>query len=77
MSPSCPTMQTRHALLLLAALAVTPATATVVTTAIDEDDGELGGGSGVSLREAVAYSPPGLDDHLCPRALGSDDPIFR
>lgn len=30
---------------------------TVVTTTTDEDDGILGGGTGISLREAVAYSP--------------------
>lgn len=30
---------------------------TVVTTLNDEDDGSLGGGAGVSLREAVKYSP--------------------
>lgn len=35
------------------------ACATVVTTSIDEDDGLLGGGYGVSLREAVKYSAPG------------------
>jgi predicted outer membrane repeat protein len=35
------------------------ANATIVTTAIDEDDGSLGGGSGISLREAVKYSPVG------------------
>ena len=32
---------------------------TVVTTRADEDDGSLGGGAGVSLREAVKYSPSG------------------
>lgn len=32
---------------------------TVVTTADDEDDGILGGGSGVSLREAINHSPAG------------------
>ena len=30
---------------------------TVVTTTADEDDGSLGGGTGISLREAVKYSP--------------------
>ncbi|MEO0797286.1 MAG: right-handed parallel beta-helix repeat-containing protein [Verrucomicrobiota bacterium] len=32
---------------------------TVVTTPADEDDGSLGDGEGVSLREAVLYSPSG------------------
>ncbi len=32
---------------------------TIVTTVADEDNGLLGGGSGVSLREAVKYSPVG------------------
>lgn len=31
----------------------------IVTTAMDEDNGTIGGGTGVSLREAVKYSPPG------------------
>ncbi len=31
--------------------------ATLVTTAVDEDNGTLGGGTGISLREAVKYSP--------------------
>ena len=31
----------------------------VVTTLTDEDNGSLGGGTGVSLREAVKYSPSG------------------
>lgn len=32
---------------------------TVVTTTTDEDDGSLGGGTGISLREAVNHSPSG------------------
>ncbi|MES2923803.1 MAG: hypothetical protein V4819_19775 [Verrucomicrobiota bacterium] len=32
---------------------------TIVTTAIDEDDGSLGGGTGISLREAVNYAAAG------------------
>jgi predicted outer membrane repeat protein len=32
---------------------------TIVTTVTDEDDGALGGGTGVSLREAVKYSAAG------------------
>ena len=32
---------------------------TIVTTATDEDNGFLGGGAGISLREAVRYSPTG------------------
>jgi len=32
---------------------------TIVTTPLDEDDGSLGGGTGVSLREAVKYSANG------------------
>lgn len=35
--------------------------AIVVTTLTDEDDGLLGGSSGVSLREAVKYASPGAD----------------
>lgn len=35
------------------------ASATLVTTVADEDDGSLGGGTGISLREAVKYSPSG------------------
>ncbi|MGL4399680.1 MAG: choice-of-anchor Q domain-containing protein [Luteolibacter sp.] len=44
---------------LLAALLFLPlaAQATIVTTVTDEDDGTLGGGTGISLREAVKYSP--------------------
>ena len=38
------------------ALATEPVT---VTTAVDEDDGSLGGGSGISLREAVRYAASG------------------
>ncbi len=43
---------------LLPALLLIPFSAqgTVVTTATDEDDGSLGGGTGISLREAVKYS---------------------
>ena len=70
MSSPCATLPIRYSLLLLAALAVTPAIATVVTTAIDEDDGELGGGSGVSLREAVAYSQPGSTITFAPALSG-------
>ncbi|MEO5715708.1 MAG: choice-of-anchor Q domain-containing protein [Luteolibacter sp.] len=46
---------------LVAALALFPliSTATIVTTAADEDNGSLGGGSGISLREAVKYSGSG------------------
>lgn len=46
----------RHLLptLLLAPIV---ASATVVTTVTDEDNGSLGGGTGISLREAVKYSP--------------------
>ncbi|MGL4398391.1 MAG: choice-of-anchor Q domain-containing protein [Luteolibacter sp.] len=44
---------------LLAALFLLPLAAqgTIVTIATDEDDGSLVGGSGISLREAVKYSP--------------------
>ena len=31
--------------------------ATLVTTVTDKDNGSLGGGTGISLREAVKYSP--------------------
>jgi hypothetical protein len=45
--------------LLLLALLIFPLAArgTVVTTVIDEDNGSLGGGHGVSLREAVNLFP--------------------
>ncbi len=46
------------AIIALALLTLT-AQATVVTTAADEDNGFLGGGTGISLREAVKYSPAG------------------
>ncbi len=47
--------------LLLLALALIPTAtfATIVTTFADEDDGTLGGGTGISLREAVNYSSTG------------------
>jgi len=46
---------------LLPALLFLPLAAhgTIVTTATDEDNGSLGGGTGISLREAVKYSPAG------------------
>ncbi|MGL4398392.1 MAG: choice-of-anchor Q domain-containing protein [Luteolibacter sp.] len=46
---------------LLAALLLLPLAAhgTIVTTATDEDNGSLNGGAGISLREAVKYSPVG------------------
>lgn len=46
---------------LIPALLLFPLAAkgTIVTTMTDEDNGSLGGGSGVSLREAVKYSPAG------------------
>ncbi|MGL5018261.1 MAG: choice-of-anchor Q domain-containing protein, partial [Luteolibacter sp.] len=51
---------------------------TVVTTTTDEDNGFLGGGAGVSLREAVKYSPTGslitfrdtLSGQTCTLSLG-------
>ncbi len=52
-----------HAILrrLLPVLLIFPLAAhgTVVTTKTDEDNGSLGGGTGISLREAVKYSPAG------------------
>ena len=75
MSSPCATLPTRYSLLLLAALTVTPAAATVITTAIDEDDGELGGGSGVSLREAVAYSQPDSTITFAPTLSGQTIPL--
>ncbi|MES2439477.1 MAG: choice-of-anchor Q domain-containing protein [Verrucomicrobiota bacterium] len=49
----------RPLLRLLSLLAFIPLAArgTIVTTVEDEDDGLLGGGTGISLREAVKYSP--------------------
>jgi predicted outer membrane repeat protein len=57
---------------LLPALFVFPlvANGTTVTTATDEDDGYLGGGSGVSLREAVSYSPAGDTITFAPTLSG-------
>ena len=72
---SCAARLSRHSLLLLVALTVSPAAATVVTTAIDEDDGELGGGSGISLREAVAYSAPGSTITFAPALSGQTIPL--
>lgn len=43
---------------------------TIVTTTTDEDDGSLGGGTGVSLREAVNYSPPGDTITFAPALSG-------
>ncbi len=53
---------------LLPALLIFPLAAhgTVVTTTTDEDDGSLGGGTGISLREAVKYSPPGATVTFAP-----------
>jgi predicted outer membrane repeat protein len=58
---------------LLLALLVVPvaARATVVTTATDEDDGLLGGGTGVSLREAVKYSAAGDTVSFAPALSGA------
>ena len=67
---SCAPRLSRRLLLLLAAITVSPVAATVVTTAIDEDDGALGGGSGISLREAVAYSPPNATITFAPALSG-------
>ena len=44
-------------LVLALVLVSLAARATIVTTNLDEDNGSLGGGSGISLREAVRYSP--------------------
>lgn len=54
------------ALLILWPLAVS---ATVVSTVSDEDNGSLGGGNGVSLREAVKYSPAGEIITFSPKQL--------
>jgi CSLREA domain-containing protein len=43
---------------------------TVVTTAADEDDGSLGGGTGISLREAVKYAPSGALVTFAPALSG-------
>ncbi len=43
---------------------------TLVTTASDEDNGSLGGGTGVSLREAVKYSPAGTTITFAPALSG-------
>ena len=44
--------------------------ATVVTTTADEDDRSLGGGNGISLREAVKYSPTGTPITFHPSLSG-------
>ncbi|MES2659952.1 MAG: right-handed parallel beta-helix repeat-containing protein [Verrucomicrobiota bacterium] len=49
------------------ALATEPIT---VTTAADEDDGSLGGGSGISLREAVRYAGSGATVYFDPALDG-------
>lgn len=46
------------------------ANGTTVTTTTDEDDSYLGGGSGVSLREAVSYSPAGDTITFAPALSG-------
>ena len=46
---------------------------TVVTTPADDDDGNLGGSSGVSLREAVKYAPAGSLVEFGPNFI---DPII-
>ena len=43
---------------------------TIVTTTSDEDDGSLGGGSGISLREAVRYSSAGSTIAFTPALSG-------
>ncbi len=45
-------------------------TTIIVTTTADEDDGSLGGGTGVSLREAVKYSAPGDAINFAPVLSG-------
>ncbi|MES2923805.1 MAG: right-handed parallel beta-helix repeat-containing protein [Verrucomicrobiota bacterium] len=49
----------RPAIVLALALFPLVAPATIVTTAADEDNGFLGGGTGISLREAVKFSGAG------------------
>jgi hypothetical protein len=44
---------------------------TDVTTLADEDDGSLGGGNGISLREAVKYSAPGTLVTFAPDLSGN------
>ena len=57
---------------LILAFAFVPLTAhgTTVTTTSDEDDGSLGGGSGISLREAVKYSTAGDTITFAPALSG-------
>ena len=43
---------------------------TIVTTAVDEDNGSLGGATGVSLREAVKYSAAGATVTFAPALSG-------
>lgn len=45
-------------------------TTIIVTTTADEDDGSLGSGTGVSLREAVKYSAPGDAINFAPVLSG-------
>ncbi|MGL4398394.1 MAG: choice-of-anchor Q domain-containing protein [Luteolibacter sp.] len=46
------------------------ASATIVTTATDEDDSGLGKGTGISLREAVKYSPASTTITFAPALSG-------
>lgn len=46
-------------LVLVLSFIVPAAHCTIVNTLLDEDDGSLGGGSGISLREATRYSADG------------------
>ena len=57
---------------LLTALILLPLVArgTLVTTPADEDDGSLGSGAGISLREAVKYSPAGDTITFAPALTG-------
>ena len=64
---------------LLPTLLFLPLTAhsTTVTTTTDEDNGTLGGGTGVSLREAVKYSPAGDIITFAPPLSGQIISEFR
>lgn len=57
---------------LLPALLILPLAAhgAIVTTTADEDDGSLGGGNGISLREAVKYSTAGDTITFAPALSG-------
>src|SRR5688572_22864827 len=56
-SPARSIRSSLRTMIFPALIAALPAAEVTVTTALDEDDGVLGGGKGISLREAILYAP--------------------